>query len=138
MSTYTTVPAFRAYAQDISPLPGRVPDDDQAVDRLLQRAEGDVDRAIGGPPKAPDQARRLDPTTLPQAQADALSRATCAAALFRLRQRETILVGADDGLISAGSVQFRQIGWLPRQSPVMLEELAGSGLMQHSGTPASE
>lgn len=132
MGTYATVEDFRSYAADIL-RSGEIPADDDAAERLIARAEQDVDRAIGGPPHA-DTDRRVDPATIPAAQVAALSRATCAAAIFRIVQRERVLVGADDGLISAGSIQFRQIGWLPRQSPVMLEELAGYGLLQRSGS----
>lgn len=132
MGVYATADEFKAYAEDIL-RPGELPADDAGIERLIARAERDVDNAVGGPPH-PDTDRRVDPATISPAQQAALSRATCAAAVFRISQRERVLVGADDGIQTMAGLTFRPASWLPRQSPVMLQELSGYGLLQHSGS----
>jgi hypothetical protein len=126
-TTYATVEEMRDYAEDILRT-HELSEDDAVVERLLLRAERDVDLAIGGEPH-PATARRLDPSKLTDPQTEALMRATCAAAVFRVRQRESNLVGSDDGVSTAGSVTFARSNTLPRRSPVMIEELEGFALL---------
>lgn len=101
-----------------------------AADRLLERAERDVDRVVGPWPVF-SNGRKFDPPSLTAPQRAALSRATCAAAEFRLTIGESELVG-DDDYLPALLTPLRTAG---RTSPKMLEELAGSGLVKWSGMP---
>lgn len=99
-------------------------------DRLLERAERDVDRAVGPWPLF-SSGRKFDPPQLTAPQREALKRATCAAAEYRLQLGEAELVGGDEYL-PAQLTPLRRAG---RVSPKMLEELAGSGLVKWSGMP---
>ncbi|MEJ7568415.1 MAG: hypothetical protein WKF41_09130 [Gaiellaceae bacterium] len=103
--------------------------DAEAVGRLLGRAEGDVDRAVGPWPVL-STGRKFDPPALDLVQRAALSRACCAACEFRLQLGESGLVG-DDDYAPEGVQVIRRGG---RTSPKMLEELSGSGLVRRSGT----
>lgn len=130
---YATIEDLTAYLREDGIPTARIPDD-EAAERLLARAEREVDRAIGGPPH-PTRRRRLEPSLLTAAQAEALARATCAQASFLLEQRPRTLIGADDGLTSIGELAFSARP-LPRLGARVLEELAGFGLLARSGTVA--
>ena len=132
---YATVDDLRAYSADL-PRDLFNPGDDQ-VERALERAERDVDRAAGPWPVF-SNGRKFDPPSLTAPQRAALTRATCAAAEFRLIQTEELLVGSDDGISGVpGGVTFANRP-LPRIGPKLIEELAGSGLFLYSGTLAPE
>ena len=127
MATYATAAELKTYAPSLENLA------DEPAEALLDRAERDVDRAIGGPTH-PDRRRRLDPEELTDPQQEALSRAACAAAEFRAAQGEAKLIGADDGVTEAGSVTIAPRASLPRVGPKLREELAGFALTMRSGT----
>lgn len=113
------------------------PEGDDA-EALIERAELDVDRALGPLDRDPITGLKLDPATLTTPQRAALARATCAAAEFRLTQGEEDLVGADDGISSVGSLSFRD-GLRPRPPGLKaLEELSGFGFEIRSGTVSKE
>jgi hypothetical protein len=130
VATYTTEEELRAYVADNDEV--TLPSDAEPV---LQRAERDVDRALGPYAVDPDTGLKLEPSTLTDAQQAALSRATCAAAEWRLQLGEATLTGDDDDFLPPGFTQVRTAG---RQAPKLLEELAGSGLITWSGTVESD
>jgi hypothetical protein len=134
MAVYATRADLESYlAGDPDAVP---PDDDEAVERMLERAELLVDEALGGvyDDAILDGLRKLDPEDLSASQARALSRATCAACAWEL----------DVGLpVSRGGLDFQpeQVVVLARPAPVpplMLRELAGHGLIRRSGTVPPE
>lgn len=131
MPTYATVDEFKSYVADI-PLDTLSLPDDEAIERLLERAERDVDR-IAGPWPVLSTGRRFAPDSLTTAQQDALMRATCAQAEFRLAMGEFELIGADDGIAGVAGVVTFATKPLPRVGPKVIEELAGSGLYLYSG-----
>lgn len=88
MPTYTTQAAFEAYVE------GWVTDNGAALDRLLARAELDVDRLLGPGSRVDATGLRYDPTKLLPWEAEALSRAVCAQAEWRFARGETDLVTA--------------------------------------------
>ncbi len=92
---------------------------------LLAAASRDVDVYMG--------TSYPDPTILLSAQALALSRATCAQACFRDLQGGEDLLGLDDGVAALAGVSFTGRP-SPRWTPLVAEELAGSGLVTRSGT----
>lgn len=128
---YATAEDLAAYAIEDELPEAKIPTGD-AADCLLERAERDVDRAIGGPPH-PDRRRRLDPGTLTDPQREALTRATCAQASFLIAQRPRTLVGQDDRVAVAGPLTFADRAF-PRLGARVLEELAGYGLLADSRT----
>jgi hypothetical protein len=103
--------------------------DDATAELVLQRAERAVDGVIG--PRSLDaNALKYDPNSITATQKAALSRATCAAAEFRLQLGESALVGEDDYL----PTELQPIRKAGRVGPKVAEELAGSGLIAFSGT----
>src|SRR4051812_25054615 len=102
---------------------------DDAVERLLERAERDVDAVVGPWPRF-TTGLKFDPAQLDVVQRAALARATCAAAEFRLVIGEDALVGDEDYLPNEVTVLRRAA----TVSPKMLAELAGSGLVRRSVT----
>ncbi len=82
MATYATQADHEAYVE------GWVTDDPAALERILQRAERDIDRVLGPIRPREDTGLKLDPATdLTAAQAEALARAVCAQAMHRMTTR---------------------------------------------------
>lgn len=101
------------------------------VEALLEQAERDVDLAIGQNIAKLPSGLLLDPALLSASQREALARATCAAAEWRL------LIDADDltGGLSVIPSTVTLIGRPGRPpGPRVLEELAGHALIRRSGT----
>lgn len=131
MALYATAADLRSYARDSGVT---VPADDADAERVLDRAEIDVD-LIAGPWPYLSTGRKFDPPTLPVTAFQALRRGTCAQALFRLAQGEELLIGTADGIAAIGGIAFSSSP-LPRIGPRVWEELAGHGLMVRSGIAA--
>lgn len=85
MPTYADRAAFEDYVE------GWVTDDADALDRLLGRAERDIDRLLVGNPALTTTGLRIDPATLSAWERDALSRAVCAQAEHRVTVGEAAL-----------------------------------------------
>jgi hypothetical protein len=130
VATYATKADLEAYVADNDAVSGLC--DDDAVQRLLERAERRVDAALGPYVVDPDTGLKLDPGDLTWAQQQSLARATCAAAEHELVVGAELLTGEDDFAPPEVTV-LRRAG---RQAPKVLEELAGSGLLTFSGTVA--
>jgi hypothetical protein len=94
------------------------------LDRLLEVATRDVQRFLGF---------AWDLALLDADQADALRDATAQQAAFRVAQGLETGLGTDDGLASAGPLNF-SLRPVPRFSPEAAERLAGYGLFARSGT----
>jgi hypothetical protein len=130
---YATAEDFRDYVRDVPADTLAVPHD-EAIERLLERAERDVDRIAAGPLPPLETGRKFDLDDLTEAQADALKRATCAAAEWRLAMGEAELIAADDGVAQVGGLITLTTRPVERVAPKLREELAGSGLFLYSGT----
>jgi hypothetical protein len=133
--TYATAAELRSYcaASGVA-----VPGEDADANELLERAERDLDRLLSASYVPNATGRKVDPSTLTIAARAALSRATCAAAEWRLAQEEEELVGATDGVVGVAGLTFAP-GPLPRPpGPKVAEELANSGLRVRSGTLPEE
>jgi hypothetical protein len=130
MSTYANAEDLQSYVEDN---PAVVLPADDAIDRLLERAERRVDAVLGPYAVDEDTGLKLDPEALSDAQAAALSRATCASAEHELIVGPAFYVGEDDYLPGELTVLTRAT----RQAPKVLEELSGSGLIVWSGTVTS-
>ena len=134
MATYSTVTQFRAYVEHLHGDAGLHALGDEQIERLLERAERDLDGLLGWP--APVAAGpRVDLATLTPFESVALSRATCAQAAFRVLRDETDLVEGFDGIASVGEVTFSR-DRPPVMSPQVAVELSGTGghLLRRSGT----
>lgn len=83
---YTTRSDFEGY------VPGWTTDNGTALDALLERAQRDVDAYLGPLQPSYETGLKLDPSTLRDWEADALSRAVCAQARYRLAFDEDRLV----------------------------------------------
>jgi hypothetical protein len=75
---------------------------------------------------------KIDPTALTQNAQDALSRAACAAAEFRLQAGEDQLTGGSDEFIYGENLNVLRRA--DRAAEKIAAELAGSGLITFSGT----
>lgn len=116
MATYATVSDLRAYAD----LTGG---DDADLERVLIRAERDVDRVAGNQGARPDsQLLKFAPAGMGARQADALRRATCAQAEYRITVGEPFMVKGQHQSVSGP--QFSTSGKLPRVGPKVMDELA--------------
>lgn len=122
MPTYATQTDFEAYVE------GWVTDDADALDRLLERAELDVDRILGPGQRRDDTGLLYDPANLTAAQAASLSRATCAQAEYRFRMGEEFFSAAQYEDVTGPD--FSTKGRLPYYAPKVREELANAGLRQ--------
>jgi hypothetical protein len=117
MATYATRAELEQWVSD---LPEVDLPDQEATERLLRLAERRVDAVVGGP---------VDPDELTEEQVEALSRATCAAATHLLVVGLDYYLGGPD--YSPAGLQ--QIGPM-RDSPAVIEQLAGTGLVRRKGT----
>lgn len=126
--TYATVEDLAAYVADV---PEIVVPDGEAAERLLERAERDVDR-VYGPWPILSTGLKFDPGSLPVTAREALRRATCAAAEFRLIVGEDELIGDTE----YAPEQLRVLRSAGRIAPKMREELSGHGLVIWSGCAA--
>jgi len=127
MALYSTTQELADYVA--SNEDATLPASPEATQRLLERAEGVVDRALGPWPYL-STGRKLDPAALDLVQRAALSRATAAAAEHLLVVDASFLAGAEDFAPGEISVLYRAM----RDAPRVLEELAGHGLVKRSGT----
>jgi hypothetical protein len=104
---------------------------DNAIDKLLERAERIVDLALG-PYDSRDivSGLKLDLTTLTAIQRAAASRATCAVAEWILMLGPEFVAGDADYVSGNLSVTTPPAKFPPR----LAQELAGTGLVRRSGT----
>lgn len=125
MATYATQADFEAYVE------GWTTEDAAALERLLQRAERDVDRLLSGVRGTGVGGLKLIPADLETWQAEALARAVCAQGEYAITMGDEFLVR--DQYDEAQGPQFRQKGKLSRIGPKVWIELDGVGLLAGSG-----
>jgi hypothetical protein len=121
--TYATQSDFAAYVE------GWTTDNGAALDRLLERAEVDIDGlAATVVPADPDAvARRFDVTALSARDRDVLKRATCAQAEYRFNMGEAFFVKGQYEQVTGPD--FATTGRLPWIGPKVYRELAGTDLI---------
>jgi hypothetical protein len=88
MSVYATLADFRAYPG----APVEADLDDAAAEALLERADRDIDFIFGPLAYRADNGRKLLPSSLTDAQAEALSNATIVQAIY-LNANPAIIAG---------------------------------------------
>lgn len=134
MATYATPGDLRDYLDDDDLIADDDLDDDE-IERVLADAERDVDRLLALGDRDPQTGLRLDPEGLSEPQRAAVSRATCAAAVWRLGTDPEDVAGLEPGVAGLpGGISLREVGRPPGPRPI--EELAGFGLPVRSGTVA--
>ncbi|MEJ7786558.1 MAG: hypothetical protein WKF96_17285 [Solirubrobacteraceae bacterium] len=121
----TGPPAYASQADLEGYIEGWVTTDPAALERLLERAERDIDTLLGDYDRQPGTDRKLDPAALTTHQAYALRRATCAQAEYRIAMGEEFFVQAQYTYVSGPD--FSRRGELPRIGPKVLGELADCG-----------
>jgi hypothetical protein len=127
LPTYTSVEDFEAYVE------GWVTDDSDALERLLDRAERDIDSILGGyQDRDAVTGLKIDPTTIDAWKARALSRAVCAQAEYRFQMGEAFMVKAQ--YESVTGPDFSMTGQLPYIAPKVRLELEGVGLRRMTTT----
>lgn len=119
MPTYTNATAFVQY------VPGFVIEDADALDFLLEKAEEDIDSAIGRGNQTVG-ARKFDVTLLTYDQAEYLSRAVCAQAEYRLHMGDTFFIEGRPKEVRGRDGSIR--GPLPYIGPKAKKELTRGGL----------
>lgn len=137
MGVYCTVSFARAYVEDSGVV---LPEADGQVEKLIARAERDIDRLVGPHLRDPLTGLKLVPANLSIHAAGALARATAAQVEWIASVGEETLIGADDGTRSlvAGGMNM-DLGPPSRgPSPKVLEELSGHNLVVSRLTAAPD
>lgn len=133
MPTYADPAELDTYAsaRDYS---DRLPDGAPALNALLETAERDLDGAIGvGDRETNDTGLLVDPAAdLEPRQAEALSRATCAQALYRIEMGPQHFVRAQRDKIAGRA--FTSEGKLPVVGPEAMRELQHAGVFRLTTT----
>lgn len=132
-AVYATEAELTAYA-DGSPytLPSGEGGPPSPMEKLIERAQGDIDSILGDHDlneSGTAAGLKLDPSTLDYGEDRALTRATCAQALYRLEMGEEFFhrpVSDGEGFAAPP----------PMVGPMAMRELAGSGLLRNTTSVA--
>ena len=134
---YATLADLRAYSADANAIV-----DDDVLTRELEQAERDIDTVLGsrGARDAEtglkvDPAAELAAGTLAQWQVDALNRATCAQAEYRLVMGPDFFIRAQHNRVRGPD--FTTEGQLPYIGPKAMLELDGAGLQRPASASAA-
>lgn len=128
MPTYTDADACSAYIE------GLTIDDPDGFDRLIAKAERDVDRALGLYfHRDETTGLKIDPTTLIQADQDVLSRATCAQVEYRIEMGDAFFTRAQ--FQQAQGPDYATTGTLPYIGPAVVRELEQSPTLLRLSAP---
>lgn len=115
MATYATTADLAALIE------GFTVDDSAAAERLLERAEREIDRVLGPWPLLDATGLKMDPSTLSALDADVLRRATVAQAEYELTMGYDFFVRPQYAKTVANGVSID--GKAPRVGPKALTEL---------------
>lgn len=128
---YATIAELTAYAAGY---PYTLPSDDAEKTALIERAQADLDSILGDyEVLALNDGLKIDPDTLDYAEDRALTRATCAQALYRLEMGEDHFIRPP---IAASGPEFSQQQAPSHVGPQTWRELAGSGLLRNTTSSA--
>jgi hypothetical protein len=125
MSTYATTADVTNYIEGYTVATGA---ETQALDRLIQRAERDVDSCVGFVPRDETTGRKFDPATLSVADRNALRDATCAQVEYRREMGPAFFVRPQH--VEVKGPDFQTKGVLPFIGARVWQELEGSGLLR--------
>lgn len=122
------MPTYATRADCLDYIEGLTIDDNDVFDRLIERAERDVDNAVGAVPLDPDTGLKFVPARLTSGDARTLMRATCAQVEYRLTMGEDFFIRPQYG--KTKGPEFETEGALPIVGPKTWRELEGSGLLK--------
>lgn len=127
MSTYATLAELKAYTDLDTGV------SDPTLQTALDRAERDVDSIVTPLVAGSREATglKLDPASLLDWQAAALSRATCAQAEYRLAMGEDFFIRAQHSTVRGPD--FSLSGQLPYIGPKVFRELTETGFVRADG-----
>lgn len=126
------MPSYAQRADCVDYIEGLQVDDPVAFDRLIERAEKDVDQALGSYPRNDDTGLKLAPLELDTNDRATLRDATCAQVEYRLAMGEDFFVKAQFAEVSGP--EFSTKGTLPRVGPKTWQELEASNLLRLTTT----
>lgn len=126
MPTYATRADCSAYIE------GLVINDTVAFDRLIDRAERDIDSAVGAYAIDETTGRKFVPTTMTARNKDDLRDATCAQVEYRLEMGEEFFIRPQ--YKSVKGPEFETEGQLSKIGPKTWMELTSSDLLQLTTT----
>ena len=129
MPTYATRADCLAYTE------GLVVEDNAAFDRLIERAEDDIDNIAGPLPVDEGTGRKFVPANMSTGSAAALRRATCAQAEYRVEMGEAFFTRAQ--FPESSGPDFSRKGTLPYFAPKAARELRSTGLLRATGARAT-
>jgi hypothetical protein len=121
------MPTYATRADCLDYTEGLTVGDTVAFDRLIERAEKDVDSVLGEYAVDEVTGRKFAPADLTTAQANALRDATCAQVEYRVEMGERFFTRAQYSETSGPD--FTKKGKLPYYAPKLVMELRGSGLV---------
>ena len=110
---------------------GWTTDDPELLDQQLRKASEDVDGVLGDYAIEEDGVYvglKLDPTELDYVERNALMRATCAQAEYRISMGRLLTRPA---YLSTSGPEFSTTGRPPIVGPKAMRELSGSGLLRN-------
>jgi hypothetical protein len=122
------MPTYATKADCLAYIEGLTVDDDAAFDRVIERAEDQIDRVLGQEVPVAG-GRKYSGSTLTALEArtrEALKRAVCAQVEYRIEMGERFFTRAQHESVSGPD--FTTQGKLPRIGPKVWEELRSSGL----------
>ena len=118
------MPTYATRSDCLEYTAGLVVEDNAEFDKLIERAEDDIDGLLGNLPLDPVTERKLVPADLTTAQLRAIRRATCAQVEYRIEMGEAFFVrGQYD---KAAGPDFSREGKLPYIGPKVKRELKGA------------
>jgi hypothetical protein len=131
--TYATLADCLAYSE------GLTVSDNAAFDRLIERAEGDVDQLLVTVPYLTEGGRKYDAdglAALEDFDREALRRATCAQAEYRVTMGEPFF--RKHQFSEVAGPDFTTKGTLPMIGPKVLRELQGSSIFRLTTTTSGK
>lgn len=124
MPTYATAADVKTYTE-VSSLDALT---DPQIDALIEKAERDIDNAVGVHDVNPDTGLKFTPLTLETRDVDSLMRATCAQAEYRHVMGAEFFIRPQ--YESVNGPEFSTNGKLPIVGPETWKELENGGLLR--------
>lgn len=126
------MPTYATKADCIAYIPGLSVNDDEEFDKLIERAERDIDSIIGFRASDTTTGKKFVPLNLTTNERNALRDATCAQVEYRLEMGERFFVRPQHNKVRGP--EFETEGRLPRIGPKVITELEGGVLLSLSSS----
>lgn len=126
------MPTYATQAQCLQEIEGLTVNDADAFDRVIERAERDIDRAVGVYSVDEITGRKFDPSTMVAVKRDGLMRATAAQVEYRIAMGDRFFIRPQ--YESTSGPDYSVQGKLQRLGPKATEELELGGFFRLSTT----